>query len=204
METQVGTEKTSAPQATVQVDTTLKSLFIKEQQSYGEIVKYVKENIIPGKDLKIAREIVRKTLMEARGLSSASAGVVTSNIMSLCEEKHAQVLTDLLDGKITVAQSRKLAQQGSNRGAPSKTPPAELTPEQQYANNWRAQANSALLLKKSKDVFLKEAAEIYDDVVKVAAEAAAQQAKQQGSVDATPPAPAPAPAPAAKSNKKAA
>src|ERR1700745_15371 len=100
MATQVGPESKPDVQATAQVDVTLKSLFIQEQQSYGKIVEYVKVNIIPGKELKIAREIVRKTLMEARGLTSASAGVVTSNIMALCDPKHEQVLKDLLEGKI--------------------------------------------------------------------------------------------------------
>lgn len=106
------------PQPSVSVDTTLASMFeakdTAERKSFVDIVTYIKDN-------SVSEATIRFTLTEekskgGRGMSSQSASVILSNIKGLLKEENKQVLADLQAGKITVAESRKLAQVGSTRG----------------------------------------------------------------------------------------
>lgn len=205
MATQTGTTVGAAAEAKpeAKVDVTLASLFKKQDQSFADILKYIKDG-------KIDREVIKVTLMESRGLSKASAGVETSRIAGFLKPENEAHYNDFIAGKITLREFRKLAQVGSGQGRKpdSSTPQTPPKPEDVYTNNFYKLGVYAVQQRKTLEEFLKEAQVAFESATTAIAKAkeAAQAATgtpapQSGSMEATP-AQQPAAQPAANAKKQ--
>jgi hypothetical protein len=204
------TVKIVQPQVDVQLSSLFEQRANQDRNTFKEILKYIRDH-------KIDRKVVLFTLSASkdkggRGLSEGSAKTETSRIFNLLKDDNKQVLEDLLNDKITVQESRELAQ-GSGKGGRKPgstngqhTPVDPMLHSLQIAINIAVNGESPL----SKEDFLKTVSSMFDNAIATKAAIDAAKAsgavQTQGSVSATP-ASAPASAPvqqvAAQSASKA-